>query len=329
MSRHIGRARRPVRPGLAGTVGGHGDGHPPGAGADRRRGRRRSPGCSAVSPTTSSWPCTPSCGASTAPTSPPGSIWPGCRPRAPRSWSARARTPAWSTPATASRWPCGSRATTIPPPSSPTRARPPGSGGILRDIFTMGARPIAVMDPLRFGPPTDARSRWIAAGVVSGISGYGNSVGVPTVGGRDRLRRVLRRQPPGQCPVPRGAAGRPAGAGPGLGARQPGRPARVDDRPGRHRRGERAGLGRLRRRRRGRGGQAAQRPGRRSVRGEAADRGVPRAARPAPGGRHPGPRRRRADLRDQRDRVAGRGRHGRRRHRRAAAGSRAWSRSRS
>jgi phosphoribosylformylglycinamidine synthase II len=58
-----------------------------------------------------------------------------------------------------------------------------GVGGILRDIFTMGARPIAVMDPLRFGPPTDARSRWIATGVVSGISGYGNSVGVPTVGG--------------------------------------------------------------------------------------------------------------------------------------------------
>jgi phosphoribosylformylglycinamidine synthase len=58
-----------------------------------------------------------------------------------------------------------------------------GVGGILRDIFTMGARPIALMDPLRFGPLDDARSRWIAAGVISGISGYGNSVGVPTVGG--------------------------------------------------------------------------------------------------------------------------------------------------
>ncbi|MCU1455433.1 MAG: phosphoribosylformylglycinamidine synthase subunit [Acidimicrobiales bacterium] len=58
-----------------------------------------------------------------------------------------------------------------------------GVGGILRDIFTMGARPIAVMDPLRFGPLSDARSRWVAEGVVSGISGYGNSVGVPTVGG--------------------------------------------------------------------------------------------------------------------------------------------------
>jgi phosphoribosylformylglycinamidine synthase II len=58
-----------------------------------------------------------------------------------------------------------------------------GVGGILRDIFTMGARPIAVMDPLRFGPPGEGRSAWIAAGVVAGISGYGNSVGVPTVGG--------------------------------------------------------------------------------------------------------------------------------------------------
>lgn len=58
-----------------------------------------------------------------------------------------------------------------------------GVGGILRDIFTMGARPIAVMDSLRFGRPDDARSRWIAEGVVSGISGYGNAVGVPTVGG--------------------------------------------------------------------------------------------------------------------------------------------------
>ena len=58
-----------------------------------------------------------------------------------------------------------------------------GVGGILRDIFTMGARPIAVMDSLRFGRSDDPRSRWIAEGVVSGISGYGNAVGVPTVGG--------------------------------------------------------------------------------------------------------------------------------------------------
>src|ERR1043166_4595060 len=71
------------------------------------------------------------------------------------------------------------------PPSAgePYQGAATGVGGILRDIFTMGARPIAVMDPLRFGPLDEARSRWIAEGVVSGISGYGNSVGVPAVGG--------------------------------------------------------------------------------------------------------------------------------------------------
>jgi phosphoribosylformylglycinamidine synthase II len=62
-----------------------------------------------------------------------------------------------------------------------------GVGGILRDIFTMGARPIAVMDSLRFGPPDDPvagpRNRRILEGVVSGIAHYGNCFGVPTVGG--------------------------------------------------------------------------------------------------------------------------------------------------
>ena len=58
-----------------------------------------------------------------------------------------------------------------------------GAGGILRDIFSVGARPIALMDPLRVGPLDDARNRWLLDGIVSGISGYGNSVGVPTVGG--------------------------------------------------------------------------------------------------------------------------------------------------
>src|SRR3954449_6860246 len=70
-----------------------------------------------------------------------------------------------------------------------------GVGGILRDIFTMGARPIALMDPLRFGPLDDARSRWIAEGVVSGISGYGNSVGVPTVGGEIVFDETYRGNP--------------------------------------------------------------------------------------------------------------------------------------
>jgi phosphoribosylformylglycinamidine synthase subunit PurL len=58
-----------------------------------------------------------------------------------------------------------------------------GVGGILRDIFTMGARPIAVLDALRFGDPSEARTRHLVDGVVRGVGGYGNCVGVPTVGG--------------------------------------------------------------------------------------------------------------------------------------------------
>ncbi|MBP0014889.1 MAG: phosphoribosylformylglycinamidine synthase subunit PurL [Roseofilum sp. SID3] len=58
-----------------------------------------------------------------------------------------------------------------------------GVGGILRDIFTMGARPIAVLNSLRFGSLEDSRTRRIFTGVVDGIAHYGNSVGVPTVGG--------------------------------------------------------------------------------------------------------------------------------------------------
>ncbi len=58
-----------------------------------------------------------------------------------------------------------------------------GVGGIIRDIFTMGARPIALLDALRFGSIEEARTRRILRGVVSGIGGYGNSIGIPTVGG--------------------------------------------------------------------------------------------------------------------------------------------------
>ena len=58
-----------------------------------------------------------------------------------------------------------------------------GVGGILRDIFTMGARPIALLNSLRFGDLEDARTRRLFSGVVSGIAHYGNCVGVPTVGG--------------------------------------------------------------------------------------------------------------------------------------------------
>ncbi|MEO7555028.1 MAG: AIR synthase related protein, partial [Acidimicrobiales bacterium] len=94
-----------------------------------------------------------------------------------------------------------------------------GVGGILRDIFSMGARPIATMDSLRFGPLDDARSRWIAEGVVSGISGYGNSVGVPTVGGETVFDETYADNPLvnvlalGLLPVERLVLGRATGAG--------------------------------------------------------------------------------------------------------------------
>ena len=59
-----------------------------------------------------------------------------------------------------------------------------GVGGILRDVFTMGARPVANLNALRFGEPAHPKTRHLVAGVVAGIGGYGNCVGVPTVGGQ-------------------------------------------------------------------------------------------------------------------------------------------------
>ncbi|HET6923047.1 MAG TPA: phosphoribosylformylglycinamidine synthase subunit PurL [Anaeromyxobacteraceae bacterium] len=58
-----------------------------------------------------------------------------------------------------------------------------GVGGILRDVFTMGARPIASLNSLRFGDPSHPKTAWLLEGVVAGIGGYGNCIGVPTVGG--------------------------------------------------------------------------------------------------------------------------------------------------
>jgi phosphoribosylformylglycinamidine synthase II len=64
-----------------------------------------------------------------------------------------------------------------------------GVGGILRDVFTMGARPIACLNSLSFGDPKHAKTRHLVGGVVAGIGGYGNSFGVPTVGGEVRFHR--------------------------------------------------------------------------------------------------------------------------------------------
>ena len=64
-----------------------------------------------------------------------------------------------------------------------------GVGGILRDVFTMGARPVAALNLLRFGAPEHPKTRRLVAGVVAGIGGYGNSFGVPTVGGSTGFHR--------------------------------------------------------------------------------------------------------------------------------------------
>ena len=78
-----------------------------------------------------------------------------------------------------------------------------GVGGILRDVFALGARPIAVLDSLRFGELDSERSRYLFDHVVAGIGHYGNSIGVPTVGGEVALRGALRAELPRQRDVRR------------------------------------------------------------------------------------------------------------------------------
>jgi phosphoribosylformylglycinamidine synthase subunit PurL len=70
-----------------------------------------------------------------------------------------------------------------------------GVGGILRDVFTMGARPIAILDSLRFGSLESAKNRHLMRGVVAGIAGYGNCMGVPTVGGEVRFDDIYSLNP--------------------------------------------------------------------------------------------------------------------------------------
>lgn len=78
-----------------------------------------------------------------------------------------------------------------------------GVGGILRDVFTMGARPIAAMNALSFGEPSHPRTRGLVHGVVEGIGGYGNAFGVPTIGGELRFHKAYN----GNCLVNAFAAG--------------------------------------------------------------------------------------------------------------------------
>ena len=78
-----------------------------------------------------------------------------------------------------------------------------GIGGILRDVFTMGARPIAVMNSLSFGEVKHPKTKQLVNGVVAGIGGYGNCFGVPTVGGETRFHSAYN----GNCLVNAFAAG--------------------------------------------------------------------------------------------------------------------------
>ena len=74
-----------------------------------------------------------------------------------------------------------------------------GVGGIVRDIMAMGARPVAVMDQLRFGAADAPDTRRVLDGVVRGIGGYGNSLGLPNIGGETVFDACYAGQPAGQC----------------------------------------------------------------------------------------------------------------------------------
>ena len=119
-----------------------------------------------------------------------------------------------------------------------------GVGGILRDVFTMGARPVACLDFLRFGAPEHPKTRHLVAGVVAGIGGYGNSFGVPTVGGSSASTRAttatsssMRWRSASRAPTRFSIEGD--------GRRQSDRLSRLQDRARRHPRRDH-GLGRLR-----------------------------------------------------------------------------------
>ena len=175
-----------------------------------------------------------------------------------------------------------------------------GVGGIIRDIFTMGARPIALLNSLRFGPLDEPLVRRTFAGVVAGIAGYGNSIGIPTVGGEIAFDESYTGNPLVNvfCLGISKADEIIKGVASGRGQRRLLR--RREDRPRRHPRRDH-GVGGVRRQV---GGEAAGRAGGRSVHGEAAARGVPRGDADRRARRHPGHGRGRADVFDLRNGIA-------------------------
>ena len=124
-----------------------------------------------------------SCGRSTAATKARAIILKRLPTEGPQVLKGRERTPASSISATGSAVAFKMESHNHPSFIEPYQGAATGVGGILRDIFTMGARPIASLNSLRFGAIDHPRTGYLLAGVVAGIGGYGNCIGVPTVGG--------------------------------------------------------------------------------------------------------------------------------------------------
>ena len=157
--------------------------------------RRLSSG-SEGSPTTWSWDCSDRSGASTAATSTPGRCLRMFASDSPRLLVSSGSENAGVVD-------IGDGLAIVmkieshnhPSAIEPYQGAATGVGGIVRDIFAMGARPIALLNSLRFGPLDDARNRYLFQGVVAGISGYGNCIGVPDVGGEIQFAECYSENP--------------------------------------------------------------------------------------------------------------------------------------
>jgi phosphoribosylformylglycinamidine synthase subunit PurL len=111
----------------------------------------------------------------------------------------------------------------------PVQGAATGVGGILRDIFAMGARPFAVLDALRFGELATRARRYLLDGVVHGIAGYGNAIGVPTVGGEIAVPPCYEREPARERDGAGPAAARGAAVRDGGRRREPAPLRRLED----------------------------------------------------------------------------------------------------
>jgi hypothetical protein len=196
----------------------------------------------------------------------------------------------------------------------PVQGAATGVGGILRDIFAMGARPFAVLDALRFGEIASPRTRYLLHGVVEGIAGYGNAIGVPTVGGEIAFHPSYAENPLVNVmalgllrheDLQSGTVGAVGHVLLYVGAKTGPRRARR----------RRLRLGRPQRRL---GRRSTGRAGGRPLPGEAAAGGLPRGDPGRPGGRRAGHGRRRPHLERGRDGPPGRARRRPRRRPRAA-----------